>query len=94
MEIRQDPVTLQNISDNAAHVFASVTSSGLVTKSDSTVLKFKALWIGTAGDVSVDHTEGGAAAVFFNVPGGAFFEVSGVRVNAATTADDMRWVDW
>ena len=94
MEVRQDPVTLQNVSDNAAHQFASATSGGAVTASDSTVLDYKALWVGGAGDVSVDHTEGGTAVVYVGVLAGSILPVSGVRVNAATTATNIVWMNW
>lgn len=83
----------KNIVGPAQKVFASAQSSGAVAVSDSTVYDFQALWIGVAGTVSIDHTEGSAASVFTNVPAG-FFQVSGVRVNAATTATGILWVRW
>ena len=78
----------------AAHVFASATSGGAVTPSDATVLAFKALWVGGAGDVSVDFTEGGTAVVFVGVPAGTMLAVTGTRVNAATTATNITWINW
>ena len=78
----------------AAHVFASATSGGAVTPSDSTVLSFKALWVGGAGDVSIDFTEGGTAVVFTGVPAGTMLPISGTRVNAATTATSITWINW
>ena len=80
--------------DGAAHVFASAASGGAVTPSDSTVLSFKALWVGGAGDVSVDFTEGGTAVVFTGVPAGTMLPVTGTRVNAATTATSITWINW
>ena len=82
------------VTDGAAHVFASAASGGAVTPSDSTVLSFKALWVGGAGDVSVDFTEGGTAVVFTGVPAGTMLPVTGTRVNAATTATSITWINW
>ena len=75
-------------------VMASATSSGAVTASDSTELGFKALYIGVGGNVSIDHTEGGTAVVYIGVPSGFILPVSGVRVNAATTATSITWMNW
>jgi len=77
------------------HTFASARSAGAVTKSDSTVLDFYAVWVGTSGDVSIDLTEGGTAVVFPNVQDGTILPVRGVRVNStATTASNMVWMKW
>lgn len=80
--------------EGALYQFASATSGGAVTKSDATVLDFNALWIGGAGDVSVDHTEGGTAVVYVGCLAGTVLPVSGVRVNAATTATNITWMMW
>jgi len=74
--------------------FASATTSAAVTKSDSTVLDFNALFVGGGGDVSIDHEEGGAAVVYLGVLPGSILPVSGVRVNAATTATNIVWMKW
>ena len=74
--------------------FASATSGGAVTASDATVLDFNALWVGGAGDVSVDHTEGGTAVVYTGVTAGSILPIAGVRVNAATTATAIVWMKW
>ena len=84
----------QRGTDGAAHDFASATSSGAVTASDSTVLDFNALWVGGAGDISIDHTEGGTAVVYVGVVAGTILPVHGVRVNAATTATNIVWMKW
>ena len=78
----------------AQSVFASAKSSGAVTASDSTVLDYHALYVGGVGDVSIDHTEGGTAVVYTAVPAGTILPVSGVRVNAATTATSIVWMKW
>ena len=81
--------------DGAAHDFASATSSGAVTKSDATVLDFNAIFVGGAGNVSIDHTEGGTAVVYVGVVAGTILPVKGVRVNStSTTATNMVWMKW
>jgi hypothetical protein len=80
--------------DGALNTFASATSSGTVAKSDSTVLDFNAIYVGGTGNVSIDHTEGGAAVVYLSVPAGTILPVSGVRINAATSATNMVWMKW
>lgn len=85
----------QNFDGGAAYVAASATSSGAVTKSDSTVLQFRALYVGGAGDVAIKHTEGGDAVTYVGVPAGTILPVSGVRVMSTnTTATNMVWMDW
>jgi hypothetical protein len=79
----------------AVPVFSSATSSGAVTKSDSTVLAFNAIYVGGAGDVAIKHTEGGSAVTYVGVPAGSILPVSGVRVmSTGTTATSMVWMDW
>lgn len=61
-----------------------------VTPSDSDDLDFsaRALWVGVAGDVSLDLIEGGSAVVFKNVQG--LLPVRAARVRStATTATDI-----
>jgi hypothetical protein len=68
---------------------------GAVTKSDTTVLKFKALYVGGAGAVVVQRGAGDEAAVSFAaVPAGTVLYVSGNRVMAATAATNIVWLDW
>lgn len=79
----------------ASNVAASATSSGVVTKSDSTVLQFRALFVGGAGNVAIKHTEGGDAVTYTGVIAGTVLPVSGVRVMSTnTTATNMVWMDW
>jgi len=81
--------------DGSRHAFASARSSGAVTKSDSTVLDFNAVYVGTAGDVAIKHTEGGSAVTYPGVPAGSILPVAGVRVMSAnTTASGMVWMKW
>ena len=77
-----------------AGTFASAKSSGAVTPSDATVLDFHALYVGGTGTVSIDHTEGGTAVAYTLVPAGTILPISGVRVNAATTASAIVWMRW
>lgn len=79
--------------EGAAHVFASATSFGAVTKSDATVLDFNAVYVGVTGDVAIKPNETDAAATFSNVPGGTILPVAGVRVMSTnTTASSMVWL--
>ncbi len=79
----------------SAHIFASATSAGAVTPSDTTVLDFNAIYVGGAGNVSIDLTEGGTAVVFVAIPAGTILPVIGTRVNATgTTATSMVWMKW
>lgn len=79
----------------AGFVAASATSSGTVAASDSTVLQFRALYVGGAGDVAVKHVEGGSAVTYPSVPAGTILPVTGVRVMSTnTTATNMVWLDW
>jgi len=85
----------QKFDQGAAFVAASATSSGAVTKSDSTVLQFRAIYVGGAGDVAIRHTEGGSVVTYVGVPAGTILPVSGVRVmSTGTTATNMVWMDW
>lgn len=70
-------------------VFDGFTSSAAVTKSDSTALKFDALWVGGTGNVVIKHTEPGDAVTFTNVANGVLLPVAGVRVMAATSATNI-----
>jgi hypothetical protein len=73
----------------------SATRYGAVTKSDTTVLNFKALYVGGAGAVVVQKGGGDEAAVTFAaVPAGTVLYVSGNRVMAATAATNIVWLDW
>jgi hypothetical protein len=77
-----------------ARVYASAEESGAVTKSDSTVLKYQALYIGGAGDVAMKHTEGGDTETWVGLLAGQIYPIQGVRVMAATTATNIRWIRW
>ncbi len=73
----------------------TATRYGAVTKSDTTVLQFKALYIGGAGSVVLKEAgSGGDAITFAAVPVGTTLYVSGTRVMAASTATNVVWLDW
>lgn len=68
---------------------------GAVTPSDSTELKFKALYIGGAGSVVIRQAGSDIGAVTFAaVPAGTQLLVSGNRVMAASAATNIVWLDW
>ena len=53
-----------------------VISAAAVTKSDTVLNEFDALFIGTGGDVSVKCRDDSVAVVFKNIGNGEFFPVS------------------
>lgn len=60
-----------------------------VTKSDTTTIGgCRALYIGTAGDLTVD-TAGQTDIAFVGVPAGTILPLAVLRVKAATTASDI-----
>lgn len=77
-------------------VFASAEKGAAHTPSDTVnaSFEFKALWVGTGGNIAVVHQDGDDPVVYANVPVG-FFQVRGIRVNASsTTASDLVGVSW
>lgn len=67
----------------------SLRHATAVTPNDSTAVKFKALYIGNTGHVSV-RTLGGETATFNSVPTGTTLWISVDRVRATgTTAADI-----
>jgi len=80
---------------NAIAVSRSATRYGPVTKSDTTVLQFKRIYVGGAGNVVVLQAGLDQAPVTFTaVPAGTQLEVSGTQIMQATTATNMVWMDW
>lgn len=67
-----------------------------VTKSDSTVLKFKRLYVGGGGNVAVQLGDAADSVVTFTaVPTGAYLDVTGNRVMSTnTTATAIVGLDW
>jgi hypothetical protein len=72
----------------------SATRSGPVTPSDDTELSFKRLYVGTTGDVTIQHEGADSVVTYANVPAGTTLDVTGNRVMAATTASDIVWMSY
>jgi len=75
-------------------VSQSATRSGAVTKSDTNELKFKRLFVGGAGNVTIRHEGADSVTTFTGVLAGTTLDVSGNRVMAATTATNIVWMDY
>ena len=62
----------------------------VITPSDTTKYDppFRALYVGTGGDVSLTDTKG-STTVWKNVPDGFYVLSSGIRVNTETTTADI-----
>jgi hypothetical protein len=76
-------------------LYESAARYGAVTPSDSTVLSFKALYIGGTGTVVLRQAGSDVAAVTFAaLPAGTILPVAGNRVMAASTATNIVWLDW
>ncbi len=68
---------------------------GAVTKSDTTDLQFKRLYIGGAGAVAIKNGPDGTSVTFAAVPAGTQLNVVGTRVMSTnTTATNIVWLDW
>jgi hypothetical protein len=81
-------------SAGAAHVRASAMQSEAVVPHDNTAIVFHALRVGTGGTVVIKHTADGDPTTFLNVQDGETLPVSGVRVMAATDAEDIVALRW
>jgi hypothetical protein len=79
---------------SSATVNQSAVRYGAVTKSDTTVLSFKGLYIGGTGAVAVKNGPDGTVVTFSALPAGARLDVTGTHVMAATTATNVVWLDW
>lgn len=76
-------------------VFASATSSAAVTPNDSTVLSFKALYIGGAGNVAIKHVDAGTAVTYVGLTAGTVLPVDGgIVMSTNTTATNIVAMDW
>jgi hypothetical protein len=64
-----------------------------ITPNDSTDLTdkgFRAIYVGTGGDVAIEHVSGGTPVVYANVPSGTILPVKIGQVNATgTTASNI-----
>jgi hypothetical protein len=76
-------------------IVASARTLTAVTKSDSTVLNFQALWIGGAGNVAIKTSEAADAVTIVGVPAGTILPISGGLVMSTnTTATNIVALDW
>lgn len=80
-------------------VSASSQYSVAVTPSDTTILKFKALYIGGAGNVAIKHNSGDTAVTFTSVPAGTILPIQtgedgGLVMSTNTTATNIVAMDW
>lgn len=70
------------------------TQAAAVTPSDSTVINARALYVGSAGNLTVDmlgnaQSAGATDVAFLNVAAGTLLPISVRRVKAATTATNI-----
>ena len=75
-------------------VSASAIRSAAVTPSDSTALSFRALWIGTTGNVAIKHNPSDSAVTYSNVPVGILPVSGGIVMSTNTTASNIVAMDW
>lgn len=81
--------TFNQASRGGRFINLQAETAGAVTKSDSTVLSPCTLFIGTAGNVTVDTVAGQTDVVFKNLSSSSILPVLVVKVKAATTAADI-----
>ena len=95
MSTRDSRITTTEPS-NGPRSFASAMISGVVdaTASPQEVYNFNALWVGGAGNVTIQHTTGGTAVQYVGVAAGTILPVRGVAVTSATTATNIVWMKW
>ena len=78
-------------------VFASAVNFSEVTKSDSTLVNCKAIYIGTSGDIAIAQSDSGTAVTFSNVGSGTILPISlknGRIMSTNTTATGIVKLDW
>jgi DNA-binding beta-propeller fold protein YncE len=60
-----------------------------VTKSDTTVYDFRALYVGGTGNVVIRAPGSSTSVTFSGVPGGTILPIAGEKVMDATTATNI-----
>lgn len=78
-------------------VFSSAVNYSAITPNDSTVVSFKALYIGTGGDVTVAPSAAGTPVTFVGVASGTFFPVevkNGRLMSTGTGATNIVSLGW
>jgi len=73
-------------SDTAMQTYATATVTG--AEKPITIMGFKAIYVGGAGDLTVKN-DAGASIAFQNVPAGSLLPISGTYIMAATTATNL-----
>lgn len=81
------------------NVFASATSSGAITPSDTAIIDFDAIYVGVVGDLAIVHNEGESAVIYTAVLAGTTLSVAGVQVKATGTTGGaaragLTWMKW
>lgn len=73
----------------SAAYMTTYTTAAAVTPSDSTAVRFTALYVGGAGNVVVRMAAGGNTVTFSTVPAGVTLQVECDRVMVATSATNI-----
>lgn len=77
------------------NVYASATSHGAVTPSDTVVLEFRAIYIGVGGNVAVKVSDQASAVTYVGIPTGTILPIKGgIVMNTNTTATNIVWMNW
>lgn len=77
---------MSNLRTNMAY---PAHSAQAVTPSDSTVVLFRGLYVGTGGDLVVDMVDGATDVTFTNVQDGSILPIAVSKIKAATTATSI-----
>lgn len=73
--------------DSELQAFAeNYNNAAAVTPSDTTAVAFDGLWIGGAGNVTVDMAGGETSVLFASVPAGTLLKIAVTKVHATGTA--------
>ena len=78
-------------------VFSSAINFTSITPSDSTVVSFKALYIGTGGDVTIAPSSAGTPVTFVGVAAGTFLPIEikdGRLMATGTGASNIVALGW
>ncbi len=78
-------------------VFASATNFSAVTKSDTTLVTCKAIFVGTGGDIAIAPSASGSATTFAGVAAGSILPIElreGRIMSTNTTASNIVALGW
>lgn len=65
------------------------TAKAVVTSDTTTIGGCRALWVGGAGNLTLDFADGSNNVVITGVPAGTLLPIAPLRVKAATTATSI-----